>query len=50
VSISAQTNVASLLNGRQKTEDIISALKEKKFRFDPLTMKIVMDDEEGECF
>jgi hypothetical protein len=50
VSFGARTNVASLLDGRQKTEEIESALREKKFRFDPVTMKIVMDGEDGGQF
>jgi len=47
VSIGAQTNVGNLLAGRQRTEDIISALQDKKFGIDARSMKVVMEGEEG---
>ncbi|KII91113.1 hypothetical protein PLICRDRAFT_155954 [Plicaturopsis crispa FD-325 SS-3] len=47
VSIGAQTNIGNILAGRQTTEDIIQALRDKKFRIDPHTMKIIMEGEEG---
>jgi hypothetical protein len=47
VSIGAQTNVGNLLAGRQRTEDIVSALHDKKFGIDVRTMKVVMEGEEG---
>jgi precorrin-2 methylase len=47
VSIGAQTNLGELLAGRQRTEDISSALRDKKFRIDVNTMQVVMEGEPG---
>jgi hypothetical protein len=47
VSIGAQTNAGKLLAGRQRPEDIDSVLRNKKFRIDTDTMKIVMEGEDG---
>ncbi|KDQ58771.1 hypothetical protein JAAARDRAFT_34626 [Jaapia argillacea MUCL 33604] len=47
VVMGAETGVGSLLSGRQRTEDIVQALRDKKFRIDPMTMKIVMAGEVG---
>jgi len=47
VSIGAETNLAQLLNGQQGEHDFIRALRDKKFRIDPRTMKIVMQGERG---
>lgn len=47
VSIGAQTNLATLLNGRQQDDDFIKALRNHKFRIDPRSMKIVMEGELG---
>ncbi|KAF9041203.1 hypothetical protein BJ165DRAFT_1529953 [Panaeolus papilionaceus] len=47
VTLGAQTGVADVLSGRQGEKDIKEALKNKKFRIDPNTMKIVMEGEYG---
>lgn len=47
VSIGAQTQVGNVLAGRQDERDISEALKNKRFRINPGTMKIVMEGEEG---
>lgn len=47
VSIGAQTGVGDVLAGRQDQDDIKEALRNKKFRINPVTMKIVMEGEEG---
>jgi len=47
VSIGAQTGVGEVLAGRHAEKDIADALKNKKFRIDPGTMKIVMEGEHG---
>lgn len=47
MSIGAATEFGDLLAGRQRTEDIIQALRDKRFRIDPLTNQIVMEGEEG---
>jgi len=47
VSISAQTDLANLLHGRQQEDDFVRTLRDKKFRIDPRTMKIVMQGEAG---
>ena len=47
VSISAETNLAHLLVGRQQENEFLMALQNRKFRIDPQTMKIVMEGEEG---
>jgi hypothetical protein len=48
VAFGAQTTMASLLNGRQDEMDLRQALKDRKFRIDPTTNKIIMEGEEGE--
>jgi hypothetical protein len=40
VSIGAQTHVADILDGTQKESDFATALRNKKFRIDPETMKM----------
>ncbi|KZT22786.1 hypothetical protein NEOLEDRAFT_1137597 [Neolentinus lepideus HHB14362 ss-1] len=47
VVVGAQTNMGDLLAGRQRKEDIIQALRDKRFRINTRTMKIVMEGEEG---
>ncbi|KAF9444645.1 hypothetical protein P691DRAFT_836023 [Macrolepiota fuliginosa MF-IS2] len=47
VSIGAQTGMGELLAGRQRTEEIDDILRDKKFRIDPRTMKIIMEGEDG---
>jgi len=47
MSIGAQTDVANLLDGRTRKEDISEALRNRKFRIDPVSMKLVMEGEEG---
>ncbi|EPQ53464.1 hypothetical protein GLOTRDRAFT_78464 [Gloeophyllum trabeum ATCC 11539] len=47
VVVGAQTNMGELLSGRQRKEEIIQALRDKRFRINPRTMKIVMEGEEG---
>ena len=47
VSIGARTEVGEVLAGRHAEEEIKEALKNKKFRIDPVTMKIVMEGEYG---
>ncbi|KAF8986696.1 hypothetical protein BDQ17DRAFT_1436120 [Cyathus striatus] len=47
VSIGAQTGVGEVLAGRQAEKDISDSLRNKKFRIDPKTMKIIMEGEEG---
>ncbi|KDQ58417.1 hypothetical protein JAAARDRAFT_57348 [Jaapia argillacea MUCL 33604] len=45
VAIGAKTNLGSLLSGRLGTEDIIQALRDKRFRIDPASMKIMTEDD-----
>ncbi|KDQ58773.1 hypothetical protein JAAARDRAFT_193295 [Jaapia argillacea MUCL 33604] len=47
VVMGAETGIGSLLSGPQRTEDIVQALRDKKFRIDSMTMKIVMEGEVG---
>jgi hypothetical protein len=47
VSFGAETDLAHLLQGHQRQEGFLRALRGKKFRIDPQTMKIVMQDEPG---
>jgi len=47
VSIGAQTGVGHVLAGRHSENDIKEALQNKKFRIDPVTMKIIMEGEQG---
>jgi hypothetical protein len=47
VSIGAQTGMGQLLAQQRNAEDIQNALQDKRFRIDPLTMKIVMHGEQG---
>jgi len=46
ISIGAETNLAQLLNGQQD-ENFTQALRNKQFRIDPRTMKIVMQGDYG---
>ena len=39
--------MASLLDGHKREEELRDVLKNKRFRIDPNTMKIVMEGEEG---
>jgi hypothetical protein len=47
VSIGAQTDMAYLLDGMNRKQDIKGVLKGKKFRIDTTTMKIVTEGDEG---
>ncbi len=47
VAIGAQTGMGDLLAGRQRESDMNEALKNRRFRIDPRTMKIFMEGEEG---
>ncbi|KAF5349143.1 hypothetical protein D9756_009317 [Leucocoprinus leucothites] len=47
VSIGAQTEMGDLLAGRQRAEEMDNILRGKRFRIEPRTMKIIMEDEEG---
>ncbi|KAF8882189.1 hypothetical protein CPB84DRAFT_224862 [Gymnopilus junonius] len=47
VSIGAQTGVGEVLAGRQDPDDIKEALRNKRFRIDPIAMKIFMEGEKG---
>jgi len=47
VSIGAETGVGNVLSGRHSENDIKEALRNKKFRIDPVTMKIIMEGEYG---
>ncbi|KXN84108.1 hypothetical protein AN958_00433 [Leucoagaricus sp. SymC.cos] len=47
VSIGAQTGMGELLASRQRAEEIDHILRDKRFRIDPRTMKIIMEGEEG---
>jgi len=47
VSIGAHTDLANLLDGRQEEDDWIRTLRNRKFRIDPQTMKIIMQGEAG---
>lgn len=47
VSIGAQTGMGELLAGRQRAEDMDHILRDKRFRIDPRTMKIIMEGEDG---
>ena len=46
-AFTAQTPMAELLDGRQRPEDINQALRNLRFRIDPLSMKIVTEGEPG---
>jgi len=46
ISIGAESNLAQLLNDQQE-QNFGSALRDKQFRIDPRTMKIVMQGEDG---
>ena len=46
ISIGAETNLAQLLNSRQE-DDFGKTLRNKQFRIDPRTMKIVVEGEDG---
>lgn len=47
VSFGAQTDLADLLHGQQEQDDFIRALRNRKFRIDPRTMKILIEGESG---
>lgn len=47
ISIGAQTGIGDVLAGRHAEDDIKEALRNKKFRIDPVTMKIIMEGEDG---
>ena len=45
VSIGGNTGVGAVLSGRQDEQEIKDALKDKKFKMDPVTNKLVMEGE-----
>jgi hypothetical protein len=47
VSLCAQTGVGDVLAGHHAEGDIEEALRNKKFRINPATMKIIMEGEDG---
>jgi len=47
VSIGAETGMGQLLAQQRNTEEIHQALRDRKFRIDPYSMRIIMNDEEG---
>ncbi|KAF5390631.1 hypothetical protein D9757_002631 [Collybiopsis confluens] len=47
VSIGGQTGMGQLLAGRQDQRGMDEVLANKKFRIDPITMKIIMEGEDG---
>ncbi len=47
VSIGAHTGMGELLADSQGEDEMDKILRDKKFRIDPKTMKIVMEGEEG---
>ncbi|EIM82094.1 uncharacterized protein STEHIDRAFT_65902 [Stereum hirsutum FP-91666 SS1] len=44
-SFTASTGTAALLDGQQRREDLYKALRDRKFRINPVTNKIVMEGE-----
>ncbi|KAI0264713.1 hypothetical protein BC834DRAFT_252038 [Gloeopeniophorella convolvens] len=46
-AFTAQTPMAEMLNGRQRPEEISEALKGRRFRIDPRSMKIVTEGDAG---
>jgi hypothetical protein len=46
-AFTAQTNIASLLDGLQLPEEMSNALQNRRFRIDPVSMKVVMEGESG---
>ena len=46
-AFTAQTNIASLLDGRQLPEEMSNALRNRRFRIDPVSMKVVMEGTSG---
>jgi hypothetical protein len=40
MSIGGQSTVSELLAGRQREDEIVQALRDKRFRIDPRTMKV----------
>ena len=47
VAIGGQTGVGNVLAGRRRPEDLQEALRDKRFRIDTKTNKIVMEGEAG---
>ncbi|KAF8962330.1 hypothetical protein BDZ97DRAFT_1122718 [Flammula alnicola] len=47
VSIGAQTGVGNILAGRHAQQDLKEALQDRKFRIDPVDMRLFMEGEEG---
>jgi hypothetical protein len=47
VALGGQTDVGAVLAGRQREDDMMEALADKRFRIDPRTMRIVMKGEQG---
>jgi hypothetical protein len=47
VSIGAQTGIGNLLAGRQDEKEMSHVMRDKRFRIDPQSMKIIMEGEEG---
>ncbi len=47
VAIGGQTSAGALLSGQRSEKDLSNVLRGKKFRIEPLTMKIIMEGEDG---
>lgn len=47
VAIGGQTVAGELLSGQRSEKDLSNVLRGKKFRIEPLTMKIIMEGEDG---
>ncbi|KDQ22240.1 hypothetical protein PLEOSDRAFT_1086950 [Pleurotus ostreatus PC15] len=47
VAIGGQTSAGELLSGQRSEKDLSNVLRGKKFRIEPLTMKIIMEGEDG---
>jgi len=47
VSIGGQTGFGELLSNHQSSKEMYQVLQGKKFKIDPETMKIIMEDEDG---
>ena len=47
VAITSDSDFGQLIHGHQRTEDIIQALRDKRFRIDRTTGKIVVEGEAG---
>lgn len=47
ISIGADTNLTKLFNNSEQQDDFTEALRNRKFRIDPQTSKIVLQGDEG---